>query len=158
MTGASYQRLLHSEADTQTLAAELAVACRQGAVIYLQGELGAGKTSFSRCLLQALGHQGNVKSPTYTLVEPYQLVDLTVFHFDLYRVRDPEELEFMGIRDYFSADHLCLVEWPQRGEPLLLPPDLLLELQILAEHSRQLTLTAQSARGNQMLQHCFGVC
>jgi tRNA threonylcarbamoyladenosine biosynthesis protein TsaE len=158
MTGASYQRLLQSEADTQTLAAELAVVCRQGAVIYLQGELGAGKTSFSRCLLQALGHQGNVKSPTYTLVEPYQLADLTVFHFDLYRVRDPEELEFMGIRDYFSPTNLCLVEWPQRGEPLLPPPDLWLELQILTENSRQFTLTAQSARGSQMLQHCFGVC
>jgi tRNA threonylcarbamoyladenosine biosynthesis protein TsaE len=157
MTGVTYQRLLQSETDTQILAAALAEVCRHGAVIYLQGELGAGKTSFSRCLLQALGHSGNVKSPTYTLVEPYQLAELTVFHFDLYRVRDPEELEFMGIRDYFSPTNLCLVEWPQRGEPLLPAPDLQIELQILGETSRQLLLQAQSERGNAMLQQCFGV-
>lgn len=157
MTGATYQRLLQSESDTQQLAAVLAEGCRQGAVIYLQGELGAGKTSFSRCLLQALGHQGNVKSPTYTLVEPYQLADLAVFHFDLYRVRDPEELEFMGIRDYFAPANLCLVEWPQRGSPLLPPPDIQIELQILGETSRQFSVTAHSARGDALLQQCFGV-
>lgn len=156
MTGVTYQRLLQSETDTQILAAALAEVCRHGAVIYLQGELGAGKTSFSRCLLQALGHSGNVKSPTYTLVEPYQLAELTVFHFDLYRVRDPEELEFMGIRDYFSPANLCLVEWPQRGEPLLPSPDWQIELQILGETSRQLTLTALSERGVAMLNQCVG--
>jgi tRNA threonylcarbamoyladenosine biosynthesis protein TsaE len=156
MTGVTYQRLLQSETDTQTLATALAEVCRHGAVIYLQGELGAGKTSFSRCLLQALGHAGNVKSPTYTLVEPYQLAELTVFHFDLYRVRDPEELEYMGIRDYFSPANLCLVEWPQRGEPLLPTPDWQIELQILGETSRQLTLTALSERGVAMLNQCFG--
>jgi tRNA threonylcarbamoyladenosine biosynthesis protein TsaE len=156
MAKALYQRILHNEEQTAELASQLAQACSRGGVIYLQGGLGAGKTTFSRSLLQALGHQGNVKSPTYTLVEPYQLPGLDVYHFDLYRLHDPEELEFMGIRDYFANGNLCLVEWPERGAPLLPVPDVTLELETIDSSTRKAVLTASTALGQQMLDAVNG--
>ncbi|WP_306521751.1 tRNA (adenosine(37)-N6)-threonylcarbamoyltransferase complex ATPase subunit type 1 TsaE [Rheinheimera sp.] len=156
MAKALYQRILHNEEQTALLATQLAQACSGGGVIYLQGGLGAGKTTFSRSLLQALGHQGNVKSPTYTLVEPYQLPGLDAYHFDLYRLHDPEELEFMGIRDYFATNNLCLVEWPERGAPLLPVPDLTLELETIDPSTRTARLTATTALGQQMLDAVNG--
>lgn len=129
----------------------LAQGLDRGLVIFLHGQLGAGKTTLCRGVLRAFGHHGAVKSPTYTLVEPYELSTKNgaaqrVYHFDLYRLGDAEELEYMGVRDYFGPHSLSLVEWPQRGEGVLPQADLSAKLQ-LAGDGRELTLQAQTEAG-----------
>ena len=142
------QLTLHAPDEDAMVAcgAALAKACTQGLVIFLQGELGMGKTTLSRGFIQSLGHTGAVKSPTYTLVEPYELAGQHIYHFDLYRLGDAQELEFMGIRDYFSGESICLVEWPERGTGVLPPADLVITIE--AEGlGRRLELCANLALG-----------
>ena len=117
------------EAAMVSCGAGLAAASEPGLVVFLQGDLGMGKTTLARGFIQSLGHKGAVKSPTYTLVEPYQLKELQVYHFDLFRLGCAEELEFMGIRDYFGDKSVCLVEWPERGAGALPPADLVINIE-----------------------------
>lgn len=120
-----------------------------GVVIYLKGDLGAGKTTLTRSIVRSFGYQGNVKSPTYTLVEEYQLSPFTLYHFDLYRLADPEELEFMGIKDYFRPQTLCLLEWPSKGQGMIPEADLVIELEY-AELGRNLKLFSQNDIGEKI--------
>lgn len=141
---------LADEAATVQAGRALGLAAERGAVVYLDGQLGAGKTTFCRGVLQAYGHAGPVKSPTYTLVEPYELEAVSIFHFDLYRLGDAEELEYMGIRDYFDGKAICLVEWPERGAGVLPSADILVTI-VVHGSGRRLTMEANTERGRQIL-------
>ncbi|WP_323140172.1 tRNA (adenosine(37)-N6)-threonylcarbamoyltransferase complex ATPase subunit type 1 TsaE [Massilia phyllosphaerae] len=130
----SIRTYLPDEDATRALGGALARALEPGLVLYLHGDLGAGKTALTRALLHAAGHQGAVKSPTYTLSEPYRIslggqpVDL--IHYDLYRMSSPEEFLDAGFREDFNGHNICIVEWPEKGEPVLPPPDVNVLLEV----------------------------
>ena len=141
---------LLSPAATDELGAQLAPLLSGGGVVYLYGDLGAGKTSLARAILKSLGYQGRVKSPTYTLVEPYELEPMTVYHMDLYRLSDPGELEYLGIREMIDETVLCLIEWPDHGAGYISRPDLIIKLEYLSA-GRSVTLDANTERGVRIL-------
>ncbi len=148
---------LADEQATLDFARKLAMACRPGLHIYLYGDLGAGKTTLVRGFLQTFLPGCKVKSPTYTLVEDYDVSTSShnpfqlqhVFHFDLYRLGDAEELEYLGGRDYFAGDAVCLVEWPQRGEGWLAEPDLEIQLSY-QQKGRELELHSNTEKGREV--------
>ncbi|KGJ88170.1 tRNA (adenosine(37)-N6)-threonylcarbamoyltransferase complex ATPase subunit type 1 TsaE [Thalassotalea sp. ND16A] len=145
---------LSDEQATVAMGKRLAAITQQldlaSLLVFLHGDLGAGKTTLTRGFVQGMGHNGNVKSPTYTLVEPYELAPWHVYHFDLYRLGDPEELEYMGIRDYFAQKFCCFIEWPEKGAGLLPQEDLIINLQY-NDRQRLITLQANSSKGEQLI-------
>ena len=152
----SFQLNLNNEQDTQKLATFLGQHIAQG-VIYLIGDLGAGKTTLTRYWLQNSGHQGAVKSPTYTLVEPYKIQGKDVFHFDLYRLNDPYELELMGIRDYLDIENaLFLFEWPSKGGDEIPQANVVINIE-KSEHDdvRQVTLNFDLSSFNTALEQYY---
>jgi tRNA threonylcarbamoyladenosine biosynthesis protein TsaE len=141
------QLLIENEQAMEALGAKIASDCHGGELIILKGQLGAGKTTLVRGFLRSLGHQGTVKSPTYTLVETYLCHShenknpaLSVHHFDLYRLIDPGELELMGFRDYFHDKAINLIEWPEKAGNLLPKPDMIIDIEVLADNKRQVNI------------------
>jgi tRNA threonylcarbamoyladenosine biosynthesis protein TsaE len=141
------------ESATQVFAASLAAQALLGhAFIELRGDLGAGKTTLVRYLLRALGVEGRIKSPTYAVVEPYELATFNAWHFDFYRFQDPREATDAGFRDIFASPGLKLVEWPEKAAGSLPLADLVIEIETLADESRQVNLRAQTATGLALLR------
>jgi len=149
------QRTLADAVAMETLGAALAAQVEPGTRLFLQGELGTGKTTLARGFLKQLGHSGRVKSPSFALIEAYELAPFSVFHFDLYRMRSPAELESIGFRDYFDREGICLIEWPERGGALLGDPDLRIRLSV-APPGRHVELESCSARGERLLARLAG--
>ncbi len=155
----TYTLSLPDEAATLALGTSLAGLLRAPMVVYLEGDLGAGKTTLSRGLLRGLGHEGAVKSPTYTIVESYELAEVTVHHFDLYRFADPEEWLDAGLVDLFDERSLCFIEWPALGEGFLPEADLEVSLSV-QNQGRTCTIIAKSSLGKECLNtwlNCHGV-
>lgn len=142
----------HDEAATERFARALAVKpALKLAYLELQGDLGAGKTTLVRHLLRALGVQGRVKSPTYAVVEPYELPELNIWHFDFYRFSDPREWADAGFRDIFASPGLKIAEWPQNAAGCVPLADLVIQLNVAEDESRQVTLTAHTRLGAALL-------
>jgi len=145
---------LSNEDEQLAFASRVAGVATKGLVVFLNGELGTGKTTFVRGFLRALNYDGVVKSPTYTLVEPYELKDFSVYHFDLYRLADPEEIEYAGGRDYFDGETISLIEWPEKAQGFLPVPDLIMSLQY-AKSGRNIELSADTDLGRKVMLELF---
>ena len=149
------QLFLADEKQQIALAANVARQLKTSFIMLLKGDLGVGKTTFARGFIQASGFDGVVKSPTYTLVEPYPISENRMcYHFDLYRLADPEELEFTGARDYFNKTDVCLLEWPEKAEGFLPPADWICEFSHQSE-GRNLTVSACSDKGKKLMLQVF---
>jgi len=140
--------ILADESETLAFAQRIAKQLKFGMVIYLHGDLGAGKTTLVRGIVQSLGYNGRVKSPTYTLVEPYQVAGLSLMHFDLYRMNDPDEWDAAGFRDDFDGHNIFLIEWPEKAADVIPPADLEIKLLIL-DQSREVQLKANTVLGQE---------
>ncbi|WP_394781023.1 tRNA (adenosine(37)-N6)-threonylcarbamoyltransferase complex ATPase subunit type 1 TsaE [Undibacterium sp.] len=149
-----YKTYLADEAATQALGRRLANCLVPGLNIYLHGDLGAGKTALTRAVLHAAGHAGHVKSPTYTLAEPYTVIlrrqQVKIMHFDLYRMSSAEEFLDAGFREEFNAGNICIVEWPEKADTVLPVPDLNVFLSVAGE-GRDVELQALSDKGTECL-------
>lgn len=145
------EQFLADAQATEAFGARLAGCCRGGLLVFLHGDLGAGKTTLVRGFLRATGFSGPVKSPTYTLIEPYSSERGTFYHLDLYRLSDPEELEWIGVRDLFDGEQVCLIEWPEQGAGFLPEADLHVYLRPDAG-GRRLRLTAATPHGEQLVR------
>ena len=143
------QRVLADAQAMEALGAQLARSITPG-IITLSGALGTGKTTLARGFIHALGHTGKVRSPTYTLVEPYLFDDCAVYHLDLYRLADPEELEWLGLRDMLAERALLLVEWPERGSGFLPAADLAIDIDY-SGNGREASLTPLTEAGQRLL-------
>ncbi len=149
------QIFLANESQQIALAATVAKYLKTSFVLLLKGDLGVGKTTFARGFIQASGFDGIVKSPTYTLVEPYPIShNRTCYHFDLYRLAEPEELEFIGARDYFNDNDVCLVEWPEKAEGFLPPADWICTFSHINE-GRCLVISALTDKGKKLMLQVF---
>ncbi len=141
----------NSPEQQEEAGAALAAHCPKGCIIYLYGDLGAGKTTLVRGFMHGLGHTGSVKSPTYTLLEPYEIEGINYCHIDLYRLADAGELEYLGLRDLLKDEATLLVEWPERGQGELPPPDLSIHIEYLPQ-GRNLELKAETELGKKLIE------
>lgn len=141
-----------TEQDMLAFSARVAQTIKGGIILFLYGPLGVGKTTFTRGFLRALGWDKKVKSPTYTLIEPYDIAGRQVFHFDFYRLHAATELNEIGIKDYFFPESICLIEWPEKGQPLLPEPDLACTISF-AVNGRNVRIEACSNRGETALKN-----
>lgn len=146
-----FEKRLLNENEMMSFGERLSHIIQPKALIYLEGELGAGKTTLTRGFLRGCGYLDAVKSPTYTLVEPYDLGEKFVYHFDLYRLGHPEELEMIGIFDYLNDDAICIIEWPERGKGILPVSDLTLTLDIQTQ-GRVVKACAKTDKGQKILE------
>ena len=142
--------LIRDEKDTQKLAYIFAKYCTSPLIITLQGNLGVGKTTFIRGLLEAMGVQPPLKSPSFSIVETYSLENTCIHHFDLYRIHDPEELEYIGFRDYHTDNTVVCIEWPENGGPYIPKPDIAIHIQY-EDTGRRWEISSHTEKGNNIL-------
>ena len=142
--------VIKNEKAMEALGARIATSCIDGALIFLKGNLGAGKTTLVRGLLRSLGYQGIVKSPTYALIESYDIHGRQVYHLDLYRLSDPEELDYLGVREFRDGQAICLIEWPEKAAEQSLQADMVIQIDYAGE-GRNIKIEAKTSVGEKMV-------